>query len=1177
MPFLDHLEELRSRLLISLAAVVVGTIVGWLVLERVDLIAILKQPIAPHLADGRLVYTSPVEPFLLTLKFAFAIGLVLASPIVMWQAWAFLSPALYQREKRIILPALASGVVLFGLGAAAAYFWVLPQALKVLLGFQRADLAPFITANAYFSFALQLILAFGVITELPLLIVILASLGLVTPKFLAKNRRYALAVSAVLAAALTPPDVLSMLMMMVPLTLLYEISIGCAWIVTWRRAKRAAASIAALFVLLALSASGSLDAQQPVRPPQRPPPTPPPTGPAIPGARGLFPQQTPGQEPGDTTRQGMDTAAARRLGLPTAPTRTFPTPDSIIEALLARRGYRITRYAADSLTLLVDSQEIVLKKEVLLERDGSILEADSVRYVERACRLDATGEPRLFDQAQGSVMAGIRMRYDPCIHRGIVTEALTDYDQGGVTWYVRGNLAVDSDSSRIFGAQSNMTSDPDPMPSYHFAAGEMKWLDKKIMVARPAVLYVRDVPILWLPFIFQDIRRGRRSGFLMPQFGLNDLVRQSRGYERHIANMGYYFAFNDYLDLLLAGDWYAGRFLELGGQFRYRWLDRFVSGTVAYRRQRQLDANARSSQINWVHQQDFSSRSHLSADINYVTSATVLQQNSVDPRVSTAQISSRLNYGRTFDWGTFNLGGSRTQDLSTELVTQTFPSVSLTPTAFALGELITWTPSFSLTNTRQLHQPAGTLLAPGSGGGVDSVALFSDSRNTSINLGTPIRVGRWSLPFSVTVVDQRSNRRQEFVFPDSTDPSVVRRVVYASTFETGLNWTTGVNLPPLFSNTWRIQPGVSIANRTSGDYAIRNQFTGGEWVTQGKRLSFSLSSTPSFFGFFPGIGPLARIRHSLSPQLSYQYAPGVQVPDAYQRAKDPTGRQPNLRSDPQQTVSLSLSQNFEGKLRPEPGDTAADPAQARKIKLLSLSTTSISYNIEQAKQPGRTGWTTPTLGNTLTSDLVPGLSISLQHDLWRGPVGFDTTVFDPFLTSVTAQFSLNGGTLMRLLSLVGLGGRGGQPPPAPTPQARDTSDRLPTVGGPTGLGGIRKSQFPGPLMGMGVGAGFNMSMSYTSSRSRPVPGQPSSNTRQLNFNMGFSPSPKWQVTWSTDYNFESRQFGQHTLQLNRDLDRWQATFAFLKSPNGNFAFNFTIALRDQPDIKFDYDQRSLLR
>ncbi|MGH7751952.1 MAG: putative LPS assembly protein LptD, partial [Gemmatimonadales bacterium] len=409
---------------------------------------------------------------------------------------------------------------------------------------------------------------------------------------------------------------------------------------------------------MTLGASAPLDAQQPVRP--------------TPGAPRPTPGQPPRQQtpvPGDTARPAMDTAAARRLGLPTAPTRHFPTPDSIMESLLTRRGYRVTHYAADSLTLLADSQEIVLKTEVLLERDGSILEADSVRYVERQCRLDATGEPRLFDQ--GSVMAGYRMRYDPCIKRGIVTEALTDYDQGGVTWYVRGNLAVDSDSSRIYGAHSAMTSDPDPMPSYHFAAGEMKWLDKKIMVARPAVLYVRDVPILWLPFILQDIRRGRRSGFLVPQFGLNDLVRQSRGYERHIANMGYYFAFSDYLDLLLAGDWYAGRFLELGGQFRYRWLDQFLSGTVAYRRQRQLDANARSSQINWVHQQSFSSRSALSADINYVTSASVLQQNSVDPRVSTAQISSRLNFTRTFDWGTFNVGGSRTQDLSTDLVTQT--------------------------------------------------------------------------------------------------------------------------------------------------------------------------------------------------------------------------------------------------------------------------------------------------------------------------------------------------------------------------------------------------------------------------------------------------------------------------------------------------------------------------
>src|SRR5437879_11654067 len=217
MPFLDHLEELRWRILYSLLAVLVGTVVGWFVVEHWDVIGLLIQPIAPLLPDGKLKFTSPTEPFLITLKFAFVVGLVLASPVVIYQAWAFLAPALYDREKRPILPALSAGVVLFLGGATVAYLWVLPRALQVLFGFQQKVLDPIITADGYFGFAAQIMIAFGLVTELPLVVIILAALGLVTSQVLAKNRRYAIALSAVAAALLTPPDPVSMLLMMVPL------------------------------------------------------------------------------------------------------------------------------------------------------------------------------------------------------------------------------------------------------------------------------------------------------------------------------------------------------------------------------------------------------------------------------------------------------------------------------------------------------------------------------------------------------------------------------------------------------------------------------------------------------------------------------------------------------------------------------------------------------------------------------------------------------------------------------------------------------------------------------------------------------------------------------------------------------------------------------------------------
>src|SRR5438128_6950298 len=279
MPFLDHLEELRWRILYSLLAIVVGTLVGWVLVERVDIIGLLTRPIAPLIPGGKLRVTSPTDPFFITLKFAFAVGLVLASPVVGYQAWAFLVPALYPRERRLIVPALSAGALLFLGGAAAAYFWVLPRALAVLLSFQQGVFDPLITADKYFAFAGQLILAFGLVTELPLVIVILAALGLVPSQFLARNRRYAIVISAVAAALLAPPAAVSMVLMTVPLWLLYEVGIWCAWVVDRRRARRAragAASAAGVAALL-LVAAGALDAQVPRRPP--PPPARPDTTP----------------------------------------------------------------------------------------------------------------------------------------------------------------------------------------------------------------------------------------------------------------------------------------------------------------------------------------------------------------------------------------------------------------------------------------------------------------------------------------------------------------------------------------------------------------------------------------------------------------------------------------------------------------------------------------------------------------------------------------------------------------------------------------------------------------------------------------------------------------------------------------------------------------------------------
>lgn len=235
MPFLDHLEELRMRLIWVGAAVLVATIIGFYVITEFNIIGLLKAPIEPLVPEGRLLFTSPTEPMTVTLKLSFVFGIIMAAPIIVYHTWAFLSPALFEHEKKLVVPAVLGGFALFLIGVAMAYFLVLPLGLIFLLGFQTQALSPIITIGEYLKFATRLILAFGLIFQLPLVSVLLAVLGLITADTLRKFRRHAIVGVALLSAILTPADVGTMLMMMGPMILLYEFSILLVALVGRRR------------------------------------------------------------------------------------------------------------------------------------------------------------------------------------------------------------------------------------------------------------------------------------------------------------------------------------------------------------------------------------------------------------------------------------------------------------------------------------------------------------------------------------------------------------------------------------------------------------------------------------------------------------------------------------------------------------------------------------------------------------------------------------------------------------------------------------------------------------------------------------------------------------------------------------------------------------------------------
>lgn len=225
MPFLDHLEELRWRIFYSLIAIGIGTVIGFAVVHYLGVMDLLIRPVRPLLNEGQLHYFSPATPFFVTMKLGLVVGLILAFPVMIYQVWAFLSPGLSDRERKIIVPSLYFGLVLFCAGVAMAYFFVLPLALVFLTGFQQEFLAPTLEVGEYLGFVTKLLVAFGVAFELPVVVMILSAMELVTPRFLRDKRRHAVVGITVLATLLTPGDLASTFLMIVPMMVLYESSI----------------------------------------------------------------------------------------------------------------------------------------------------------------------------------------------------------------------------------------------------------------------------------------------------------------------------------------------------------------------------------------------------------------------------------------------------------------------------------------------------------------------------------------------------------------------------------------------------------------------------------------------------------------------------------------------------------------------------------------------------------------------------------------------------------------------------------------------------------------------------------------------------------------------------------------------------------------------------------------
>lgn len=241
MSFLEHLEELRRRIIYAVVAVMGGFMACWWKAEVIFgyMQKPIEQALTRHKLDTQLVYLNPTEPFNLYMKIGLISGIFVASPFILYQVWAFIAPGLYKNERRYVLPFMFSTVFLFLAGGAFGYKIVYPAALDFLVGYGQG-LKPMITIGEYTDLFMTIILGLGIVFEMPILVFFLSLMGIVTAKWMWRNLRYSILVIFVIAAILTPTtDIMNMCVFAAPMILLYILSIGVAWLVHPARRKKA--------------------------------------------------------------------------------------------------------------------------------------------------------------------------------------------------------------------------------------------------------------------------------------------------------------------------------------------------------------------------------------------------------------------------------------------------------------------------------------------------------------------------------------------------------------------------------------------------------------------------------------------------------------------------------------------------------------------------------------------------------------------------------------------------------------------------------------------------------------------------------------------------------------------------------------------------------------------------
>jgi hypothetical protein len=934
-------------------------------------------------------------------------------------------------------------------------------------------------------------------------------------------------------------------------------------------------------------------------------PIPPDTAAVADGAADAAGEREPGGEGSEEAQEAGEVGVEEGPGRAADGGPAWPdTADALMEEHTVRSllrsldGYVTTEYRGESAVFEGEGNRLRLMGESRVAREGSAMETDSMMvYTGDTGIVCGYGTPVLSGDAADPVESD-QVCYDINRRLGMAERARTTFTQGG-TWYVRGPenrvfVLNREEGNEVYGQQAQFTSCDLPEPHYVFQARSLKMVENDVMVARNVTLRFEDVPVFWLPWMVQSLKPDRRSGLLTPQFGLNDIVRNSTGYNRRISNLGFYWAVNDYVSALVAGDWFSNNYTSLEGSLTYAWLRQFLQGRLAVRHywhNAEFGMGGRDLSISTNNSWRPDERTNVQVSGDYTTSTALVRDFSFDPGELNRNIRSSASLNRSFGWGSMSLGATRNQRLTDDQVNWQLPSLNLNLRPLTLynagdgGLNVTLSGSGSVNRAlRQVNQD------------LDPRAQGQETIDAGAN--HTLQFGRLGLSQRVDFRDQTWGARPQWIGETDSIPALAERS------DQSLRWSTALSY---HQNLWAgttISPTVSIQGRQ-----IRDERTGGSYLAEPNRISAGASLNTAVYGFWPGFGPYERIRHKISPTLNWSYSP---APSTTPLQDSIFGLQ-NLRE--QNRIGLSFNQTFEAKVRDdgrdgngrsgaqdggaggEDGDGEAlegtgdddgdldrddEPRRlppSRTVNLLSINTsTTFEYDFVRAREESR-GFTTEQVSNSIRSDLVPGLQLSMTHHLFEhgetpAGGGLPSRSFSPYLTQLSTSFSMDQN--FWLFRMLGLGGQGA------------TDPEPPEVSGTDALEGDLDQRDPGrgamvPRSGRARGmsapdAGWRANINYSLNRTRPrvsggqtiaLPAQ-----QTVNGSLGFRPTEHWRVNWATTYSFTTGAFDAHVLTLTRDLHRWQANFDFIKSPNGNFAMQFRVHLLDNPDLKVEYDQRT---